>query len=188
MEGVSGEIRKRFKNIIWTFRRIGAQIQPRINAQNRIRKKVDEITRVTFQKSIRRTSMDKIKITRTYTDDATYGQGVATTKKGVFYFKTLELPNKNNQRNISCIPEGVYAWVKHKSPKFGTCIWVKNVPNRSEILIHQGNYTSQIRGCILPGEKHIDINGDKIKDVTNSKNTIKQLLEICSDSGLLYIF
>lgn len=38
--------------------------------------------------------------------------------------KTLELPFLDNQQNISCIPNGEYVMVKHKSPKFGNCFKV----------------------------------------------------------------
>lgn len=64
----------------------------------------------------------------------------------------LELPWKANQKQISCIPEGTYNIVPHKSPKFGHCLLVKDVPDRSNILIHAGNTTKDTKGCLLPGE------------------------------------
>lgn len=90
--------------------------------------------------------------------------------------KTLELPWKDNQRQISCIPPGTYIVVPRNSPKFSDHFHVTNVPGRSYILIHPGNYHTQIQGCILVGRDHIDINGDGDKDVTASKDTLHDLL------------
>ena len=64
---------------------------------------------------------------------------------------TLELPWKENQDNISCIPYGIYICKKIKSPKFGVCYEVLNVPNREKILIHWGNFLKDILGCIEIG-------------------------------------
>jgi len=93
-------------------------------------------------------------------------------------YDSLELPDKDNQRNISCIPEGIYQAIKHKSPKHGDSLWVQNVPNRSEILIHKGNYYTDILGCILIGDDLVDINGDGIMDVSNSRNSVIELLSL----------
>jgi len=98
----------------------------------------------------------------------------------VYTCKTLELPWLNNQKSISCFPVGEYDCEK-VGPSVSIPyphIWIKNVPNRDGIKIHRVNYVRQLRGCIGVGEKHIDIDGDKQKDVTNSKNTLNKLLEI----------
>ena len=91
-------------------------------------------------------------------------------------FDTLELPWLDNKRRVSCIPVGIYKARKHKSPKFGQSLWLQDVPNRSEILIHQGNYHSQILGCLLIGEDLSDINGDGYLDVINSRKAMRSLL------------
>lgn len=100
---------------------------------------------------------------------------------------TLELPYKNNDKKISCIPIGKYTVVKRVSPKFGECFHVLNVPNRDWILIHQGNYHSQILGCILVGTSTADINKDGFIDVLNSKKEIKNLLKLLPDKFELTI-
>jgi signal peptidase I len=100
---------------------------------------------------------------------------------------TLELPWKENQRNISCIPPGKYDVVKRKSSKFGNHFHVKGVPDRSYILIHKGNYYTDIRGCILVGEDLADINKDGHMDVTSSSATMKDLLSIMPDKFTLTI-
>ena len=83
---------------------------------------------------------------------------------------TLELPWKNNRRNISCIPLGTYEVIGHVSPKFGKCYWVKDVPGRSEILFHVGNSPKDSRGCILVGQKVV------ANRLVSSKIAMSQLL------------
>lgn len=102
-------------------------------------------------------------------------------------FPSLELPWRDNKVEVSCIPTGTYQVVKHISPKFGKCFWVKNVPGRSEILIHRGNFYSDILGCILPGIDMSDINNDGHIDVTSSTKAMDKLLDLLPDEFLLTI-
>lgn len=69
----------------------------------------------------------------------------------------------------------------------GECIEIQNVPMRSNILIHVGNYTSDILGCILVGDSARDINNDGTIDVTNSKATMYKLLALIPDKFLVRI-
>lgn len=96
----------------------------------------------------------------------------------VYQCKTLELPNLNNERRVSCIPEGRYKVNKHVSPKFGACFHIKDVPNRAEILIHKANFRDDLLGCIGVGRAHTDINKDGLRDVTESANTMTALLRL----------
>lgn len=96
----------------------------------------------------------------------------------VYQCKTLELPNLNNQPRVSCIPEGKYRVKKHVSPTFGACFWIQNVPGRKEILIHVANHYHELLGCVAVGRAHTDIDGDKLRDVTDSKNTMTTLLRL----------
>ena len=68
---------------------------------------------------------------------------------------TLENPWVDNQRNISCIPEGVYP-VRLRLPRESATrdylhLLVQEVPNRDFILVHRGNFPSQTQGCLLVG-------------------------------------
>ncbi len=68
---------------------------------------------------------------------------------------TLENPYINNERNISCIPEGVYP-VRLRLPRESATrdylhLLVQEVPNRDFILVHRGNFPSQTQGCLLVG-------------------------------------
>jgi hypothetical protein len=99
----------------------------------------------------------------------------------IYYASTLELPWKDNKNRISCIPIGTYPVIKHISPKFGECFWIQDVPGRSEILIHKGNFYTDILGCILPGADFTDINGDDYLDVVSSGDTMEELLMLLPD-------
>lgn len=111
--------------------------------------------------------------------------GYINTKAGKMF--TLELPDLNNQRRISCIPLGEYEVVRRYSEKFGYHYHVLNVPDRDSILIHRGNFHSQILGCILVGTKLADINGDGYLDVTNSAIALKKMLETYPDGFKLIV-
>lgn len=86
-------------------------------------------------------------------------EGVLITPSFSCY--TLELPWRDNKQSISCIPTGEYDVRIVKSPRFGIVYHITNVPNRSHVLIHSGNfagdvllgYKSHVEGCVLLGTK-----------------------------------
>lgn len=124
-----------------------------------------------------------------YEENATYG--VLLSELGEHYH-TIELPWKNNERNISCIPEGVYKY-RIRSPKESGKftyyhIHMLGVPNRSWILIHAANYVSELQGCIAPGVDRIDINNDKILDVTSSRYSVDEIVNSSYSEGNIQIF
>jgi len=89
---------------------------------------------------------------------------------------TLELPWLDNEKNVSCIPRGIYRAYIRNSPANGYVLELLDVTNRTHIQIHAGNFTHQIKGCILVGDSIKDINKDGVPDVTNSKNSLAKLL------------
>jgi hypothetical protein len=92
---------------------------------------------------------------------------------------SLERGWKNNQNNISCIPEGTYKVVLEYSDRFKTDLWeIKGVPNRAECKFHSANYWYQLNGCIALGRKRIDINSDGYADVTSSRDVMNEFHEI----------
>jgi len=79
---------------------------------------------------------------------------IVITPKGVY--RSLELPWFNNARNASCIPSGSYLCEylsKSASGKYRNVYHVTDVPDRSGILIHNGNVARHTKGCILLGTK-----------------------------------
>jgi hypothetical protein len=68
-----------------------------------------------------------------------------------FICHTIELAWRNNKRNISCIPEGVYEIAPRFSKRFEHHIIIKNIRNRSFILFHPANNAQRdLLGCIAP--------------------------------------
>lgn len=92
--------------------------------------------------------------------------------------KTMELPDLGNKNRISCIPLGSYKVVRRYSLKHGNHFHVLNVPKRSYILMHHANYYRDLLGCIGVGQTHTDIDGDGYLDITSSKKTMRELLNL----------
>jgi Family of unknown function (DUF5675) len=83
-----------------------------------------------------------------YTANSTCG--TLTTPSGSFY--TLELPRGDGSHGF-CISPGTYQVNINYSPDFKQNMPILlNVPGRSEIRIHWGNYPHDSLGCILIGE------------------------------------
>ena len=99
-----------------------------------------------------------------------------------FHYSTLELPWKENQRNISCIPSGIYNTSIIESKKFGVKYLINNVYGRSEILIHSGNfagdeslgYKTDTSGCILLGKDFGFI--DNQKAILSSREAVREFM------------
>ena len=90
-------------------------------------------------------------LTRTYFPDGTNGK---LECEGKFICYTIELPWKNNETKVSCIPEGKYFIKKRYSQKFGWHLAVENVQNRDLILFHPvNNALQELKGCIAPVTK-----------------------------------
>lgn len=89
-------------------------------------------------------------LTRTYFPEGTNGMLLIDAQLVCY---TLELPWKENQARISCIPEGKYFIRKRYSSKFHWHLEVCDVPNRKYILIHPANDALlELQGCIAPVE------------------------------------
>ena len=99
-------------------------------------------------------------------------------------FSAVELPWEDNEPNISCIPYGEYECEWIESPHFGGVYEVKNVPGRTHILIHIGNwagdtergYMSDSDGCIILGSERAVIQGQKA--VASSKSALTKFYGI----------
>lgn len=113
-------------------------------------------------------------------DKQTEGQLTVLSEAGHIVYKCfcLELPDKDNQFQVSRIPAGDYKVAKRFSKKYNNHFHILDVPNRSMILIHHGNYYTQTLGCILVGDKFEYLNKDRLKDVMNSVATMKQLVDL----------
>lgn len=104
-----------------------------------------------------------------------------------FTCNTLERGWKNNQKNISSIPKGVYNCKWRYSYKFGWCYEITNVQNRTDILFHEGNYFFNSLGCIMLGKGYGDLNKDKLPDLLNSKATRKEFETLFNKKDFILI-
>jgi hypothetical protein len=120
-----------------------------------------------------------INLVRTVTsDEGTFGQLYLDNK---VFLNTGEPPWRDNRQSISCIPNGEYECKRVDSPKFGNVYQICNVPNRSHILIHAGNWVGDEEmnlrcdsyGCIVVGMNIGTIHGQKA--VLSSRSAIEEL-------------
>jgi len=89
-----------------------------------------------------------IELQRLYRDGWTDGMIFI---KGVLLCRSIELRWANNERNVSCVSEGVYPVAIIQHPKFGECLQINGVNGRSGILVHVANDAQkELRGCIAP--------------------------------------
>ena len=81
-----------------------------------------------------------------YLPEATLGK--LTIDDNVFWI--AERPWRGNKKEISCIPSGTYTCKRYVSKRFGETFEVTEVPNRTYILFHVGNFPEKdSHGCLL---------------------------------------
>lgn len=99
------------------------------------------------------------------------GQGTPGTiiAGGPVFCYSVELPWRDNKRWVSRIPAGEYALRPYSSKRFRRVLEVADVPGRSKILLHRGNWAgdksqglmSDSSGCILPVYRHGWLDGQR---------------------------
>ncbi len=108
-------------------------------------------------------------------DNSTIGRLLINQKE---MGRTLELPWRNNETNISRIPQGIYDATIRQDGKRKWRIQLKKVPNRQYVQIHIGNYQRQIKGCILIGKEVMPNPNNKAECmVTYSQSTLDAISE-----------
>lgn len=119
---------------------------------------------------------------------------VSSTEKGTFgvllkdkipLCVTCEDPWKDNQKQISCIPEGTYKVIPHSGEKFKDVWEVTGVKDRSAILIHQGNTVLDTHGCILVGSSFTSFGS--LPGIGGSRDALNFLREILPKSFTLEV-
>ena len=66
------------------------------------------------------------------------------------HFIIIEPPWKQNQENVSCIPEGTYNIAWRTFPSHGRRLWVRDTSPRTDVMLHAGNFQKDTLGCLLP--------------------------------------
>ena len=121
-----------------------------------------------------------------FTDESTIGN---LYLNGEWMTDTLELPYKDNQRSISCIPDGQYKvrlrTAKESATRDYLHLLVKDVKDRSYILFHRGNSAKDTRGCVLVG---IGRKQDFVKNSTLAMDLlIKEIINLGGENINLII-
>lgn len=112
--------------------------------------------------------------------------GTLTNEAGDILCYTCELPWLNNEPRHSCIPAGSYTCVPHNSQEHPDTWEVTGVPDRSAILLHNGNAAMEdSEGCILVGSEEGIIDG--YPAVLNSVATLEKLRGILPPKFVLVI-
>ena len=119
--------------------------------------------------------LTQVFLRREYLKNKTVGRLSFSKANKIFNFCTLEKPYKNNEKMVSCIPEGEFKASRYFSEKFGNTFSV-DVINRSGILLHSANFVSQLHGCIALGEFY-DFDQKEGLSLRNSKKAIADFVE-----------
>jgi len=98
-----------------------------------------------------------------------------------------EPPWKDNRTDVSCIPPDTYECEVNESPHFGLCPEILNVPGRTHVRMHAGNWAGDVEvgkrsdseACILPGQKVTELEGQMA--VSGSRKTLQELLNVVCD-------
>lgn len=77
------------------------------------------------------------------------------------------------ERHDIHIPTGTYKITLYDSPTFKrTVLLLHDVPGRSDIEIHAGNWEHNSKGCVLVGEKRVGFS------IENSRVTLDKLISL----------
>ena len=129
----------------------------------------------------------KAELIRTSTSDQ--GTPGRLVLEGGFECASLELPWRDGKDNLSRIPVGSYKCKQRFSWHFVRFLYeVKDVPDRDNILLHQGNFAgdttkgwkSDVEGCILLGSEIKEMIPEGFAKpqmaVINSKDTLAKFM------------
>lgn len=123
------------------------------------------------------------------TDEGTFGYMVHNGD----WWHSLELPDRDNKKSISCIPPGEYTCVIRWSPRFRRWTFhLTDVEGRTYILIHGANfagdvamgYQSHLNGCIALGKGRGSFPnkfGKTQKAILTSRTAVREFMEIMGD-------
>jgi hypothetical protein len=135
-----------------------------------------------------------VRLDRLYHDEY-QTRGIISYKQHAW--RTLELPWRDNEQNISCIPPAPEKRLSmyplrhrdaHESPKNDyDHFQVEDVNGRSYILVEIGNLYEQTRGCIFVGNRWIDINRDGIPDVSDSATALAEMRDVIPPHAQLVV-
>lgn len=118
-----------------------------------------------------------------FDEEGTFGE----LSGGDFSCKTVELPWRDNEVSKSCIPEGTYIMRKRVSGvvqrtsggRFTEGWEITHVPDRTYIMVHVGNTTADLNGCIAVGKAWGYI--ERHWGVAASRDTFRAFMQALAD-------
>lgn len=115
-------------------------------------------------------------------------EGILCVPDFSFSCYSLELPWRDNQTDISCIPPGAYplAWEKSKG-----LFYIQNIPGRNGVRVEPGNFAgdkalgfrSDVKGCVVLGQQRGMLFGQAA--VLRSRVTVKRFNHVLKDRNAL---
>lgn len=104
-----------------------------------------------------------------------------TTDHGIFgKLETEGFSCVTLERHDICIPAGTYSIELYNSPVHGLVPLLTNVPGRSMLELHEGNFEHDSKGCILVGQTRTMIEG--VDGISASRATLAQLVKAIQQS------
>ena len=95
-------------------------------------------------------------------------------------------PDSEIEGSKKRIKAGKYLLAHYSSPMYKDVYQLKNVPGRTSILIHSGNFFEDTSGCLLPGMGW-GTKPDKNYYVTSSKMALKEVFSEINDAAQVNI-
>ncbi|WP_224067561.1 DUF5675 family protein [Vibrio penaeicida] len=116
-----------------------------------------------------------IKVTRIkQSTDTTLSRFKIEGQTSNMYFLEPGGPDSNVAGSDKRITAGRYKLKKYSSAKYPKAYELVNVPGRTKILIHGGNYHDDTLGCLLPGKSYTKLNDGNYM-TTSSKSSRDEL-------------
>ena len=128
-------------------------------------------------------------IRTTEKDGATWGFLIF----GNMAYHSMELPWRDNQPDISCIPAGDYVALRDHTGK-NQYFRIENVPGRTGLEIHVANYPAELKGCLALGLAiHSQVGDDcgrpdGARYLAHSRAAMEQLLRTAPEGFRLKIY
>ena len=88
----------------------------------------------------------------------------------------LEQPWRGNRRGVSSIPCGLYDLAHRYTARRGRHLLVLGTAPRTYILLHAGNWPRDTQGCILPGLRRSDLDGNRVAEVASSRAALGRIV------------
>lgn len=118
-------------------------------------------------------------VLRRYETDKYGTRGILTLPSGSQFYVLEPSPKAKNP----CIPVGAYVCEWTTKPKHGECYEVKDVPGRTAVLLHSGNFggdtfhglKTDTEGCLLPGRAIGEI-GNQLA-VLSSRDALRAIVD-----------